>query len=249
MEPGTFMERVGRRMFGDDAARAVASGIVEQIAFGTPGARAAPAILLELPETEFLTVVEHAIRLSYLSDRLHPQDVSDLFQYVDGALRAHGTPYRGTQDGQWRFEWIGDPKQHELTVQPALLALADQRLVGARAEFEEALHKRRGGTPKELEDAVDEAAKSVESILKVLHDEHGVSRSGTEPVLALFVSLKNAGVLPGYMTNLVTAAAGPRNHMASHGQGGTIREVPDELAEASIAAAATTITFLAHYLP
>jgi hypothetical protein len=56
-------------------------------------------------------------------------------------------------------------------------------------------------------------------------------------------------MLPRYVTNLVTAAAGPRNGMAAHGQGATVRHVPAELADASIAAAAMAITFLAHYLP
>jgi hypothetical protein len=54
------------------------------------------------------------------------------------------------------------------------------------------------------------------------------------------------GVLP---SKLIAAASGPRNNMASHGQGATVREVPEELADASIAAAATAITLLAHYLP
>jgi len=223
------------------------------------GAEGAHFVLLELPETEFLTALEHAVALGHERRMYGPTDgfsgrdesapLADAFMtYADGALRAHGAPYRRVVD-EWRFEWIGDPQHHELTVQPALLALADPRLAGARAEFEEALRKRRDGTPKDLEDAVDEAAKSVESILKVLHDECGVPRSGKEPVLDLFTSLKKAQILPPYVTNLVTAAAGPRNHMASHGQGATVREVPEELADASIAAAATALTLLAHYVP
>jgi predicted Co/Zn/Cd cation transporter (cation efflux family) len=88
------------------------------------------------------------------------------------------------------FEWLGDPTQHALTVEPALRAFADPRLEGPRGEFEEALSKRRSGTPKDLEDAVDEAAKAVESTLQLLHDEHGVARTGTEAVLQLFISLR-----------------------------------------------------------
>ena len=65
-------------------------------------------------------------------------------------------------------------------------------------------------------------------------------------MLHLFISLQKAQILPPYVTNLVTAAAGPRN---SHGQGAAVRGVPEELADASITAAATAITLLAHYLP
>lgn len=205
-------------------------------------------VLLELPETEFLTAIEHAIDALERYDRAARATIEGFFRYADGALGAHGAPYRRVVN-EWRFEWVGDPKQHELVIEPALLSLADVRLQGAHAEFEEALRKRRRGAPKDLEDAVDEAAKAVESTLQVLHDQHGVARTGKEPVSALFTSLRNAEVLPAYVANLVTAASGPRNSMASHGQGGTVREVPEELADASIAAAATAITFLAHYLP
>jgi len=156
-------------------------------------------------------------------------------------VQAHGTPYRRDPDNWSSFTWVGDPDQRALTVAPALHALADPRLSGAHAEFAESLRKRRN--------AVDEAAKAVESILQVLHDEHRVKPPRNQQISSLFNSLVTANVLPGYVDHLVVAAAGPRNHMAAHGQGATVREVPEELAEASIAAAATAITFLAHYLP
>jgi hypothetical protein len=220
---------------------------------------AASVVLLALPDTEFLTAIEHAVALghekrlygivedSFFGDR-RDSTADSFFSYADDALAAHGAPYRRADD-DWLFEWIGDPAQHELVVQPALRALDDQRLTGPRAEFDEALHKRRLGTPKDLEDAVDEAAKAVESILKVLHDECDVRRPRSEHLTALFNSLVAGDVLPGYVDKLVASAAGPRNKMASHGQGSTVREVREELADASIAAAATAITFLAHYLP
>ena len=56
----------------------------------------------------------------------------------------------------------------------------------------------------------------------------------------LFNTLVAAKGLPGYVDQLIAAPAGPRNHMASHGQGATVRAVPGELADASIGAAART---------
>ncbi len=91
--------------------------------------------------------------------------------------------------------------------------------------------------------------KSVESVLQILHDLHGVAPPHNQQITSLFESLAAAKKLPGYLNHLVTAAAGPRNHMASHGQGAIVRQVPEELADASIAAAATAVTLLAHYLP
>jgi HEPN domain-containing protein len=181
-------------------------------------------------------------------DRITLDQSQELFEYADQCLRDHGAPYRRIRNG-FHFEWVGDPAQHAQTVQPALLALADPRLRGAQAEFEEALAKRRRGAPKDLEDAVDEAAKSVESILKILHREHTIKPPATQQITQLFNSLVAAQILPGYIDKLIAAPAGPRNHMASHGQGSAVREVPAELADASIAAAATAITLLAHYLP
>ena len=226
-----------------------------QKAYGEAGAG---PVLLALPDAEFLTAIEHAIQLGATQGRYGVSEYSgintasglanDFMDYADGALHGHGAPYRVADDAR-HFEWVGDPKQHELTVQPVLQALADPRLAGAQAEFEEALRKRRGGTPKDLEDAVDEAAKSVESILQVLAIELRVKPPRSQQVTPLFDSLVAAGKLPGYVDKLIAAAAGPRNHMASHGQGGRVREVREELAEASIASAATAITFLAHYLP
>ena len=238
MPTGSFVGRVWRRHFGESEPQFERDR--PEFACGAQGAR---LVLLELPDSEFLTVIEHAVRLS----RLRPQQASDSYEYVGDALRAHGTPYRALGP-DWEFEWIGDPAHHVLTVQPALLALADSRLAGARAEFEEALSKRRVGTPKNLEDAVDEAAKSVESILKILHHELGVTPPRSQQVTSLFNSLVTTNKLPGYVDKLIAAASGPRNNMASHGQGATVREVPEELADASIAAAATAITFLARYL-
>ena len=142
-------------------------------------------ILMTLPDTEFLTVLEHSTRRWEV---VSATMAYELFEAADAALRAHGAPYRRAADS-FRFEWTGDPAQHELTVQPGLLALADPRLVGARSEFEEAVRKRRLGTPKDLKDAIDEAAKAVESTLKVLHDEHRVRRPRNEQISSLFDTL------------------------------------------------------------
>jgi hypothetical protein len=212
----------------------------------------AQCVLFVLPDAEFLTVLEHAVDLGYREQRFTEDMCVELLKAADGALQAHGAPYRRDPEAPAQFAWVGDPKQDELTVQPALLALADPRLAGAQGEFEEALRKRRGGTPKDLEDAIDEAAKSVESILQILHHELGVALPTRRQLSSLFSNLIEKGpagrIPPGYVDHLVLAAGGPRN-LTSHGQGATVREVPDELADASIAAAATAITLLAHYLP
>lgn len=231
--------------------RDLVAGIAAASGLAPHGARTemmSEVFLLAIPDAEFLTVLEHCVEEGFRGDHLNAGMAEELFRAADGALRAHAAPYRRATNA-FRFDWVGDPAQRGLTVEPALLALGDSRLGGPRGEFEEALRKRRLGDAKDLEDAIDEAAKAVESILQVLHHELGVTPPRNQQVTPLFNSLVSANKLPGYVDKLIAAASGPRNNMASHGQGATVREVPEELADASIAAAATAITLLAHYLP
>ena len=249
MPSGSLAWHVARRMFSFEHPSNYQT-IIDLEVFADEGAG---PILLELPETEFLTVITSALKVAFRNGRIRAQEVADLYKYAGEALRAHGTPYRASGD-DWEFEWIGDPTQYELTVQPALQALADPRLAGAQDEFEDALLKRRRGTPKELEAAIGKAASAVESTLKILHHEHNTPLPKSGELGSLFgrLSSNDSGrkaLLPGWLEHLVLAPGGPRNNMSSHGQGPTIRVVPEELAEASIAAAATAITLLAHYLP
>lgn len=250
MPTGSLLAAVGRRMFGPStmwAHPSMASMASQQI-FGENGAR---HILLQLPDTEFLTVLEHAVGDSP-PPHVESTAAADLLVSADRALRAHGCAYR-LEHGAWpHFEWIGDARQHALTIEPALLALADARLHGGpRDDFERALRKRRAGATKDLEDAIIAAAKAVESVLKVLYAEHNVKKPSKHELTGLFNGLARpeVSILPGYVQQLVLAVGEPRNHMAGHGPGSDVREVPEDLVDASIAAAATAITYLAHQLP
>jgi hypothetical protein len=203
-------------------------------------------LLHMLPDAEFLTAVETAaFEIARAPKRfvVQHQAITEWLGYTDRVLRTSGLPYR-LKAGTMNFEWVGDRKQHELTVQPALLALRDLRFADARAEFEDAVRRRRGGTPKDLQHAILEATKAVETVLKVLLRERGVTPPAKQQLAAMFNRLENVGVLPGYADHLIQAPGGPRNQVA-HGEGAST----PALADASIAAAATAITFLAHYLP
>ena len=248
MPAGSMLRAVVDRVFGNTVWNhpSMTSMATEQV-FGEHGAR---HILLELPDPEFLTALEHAVGDSppvYVQST----PAAELVLTADDALKAHGCPFRLVQ-GDWpHFEWIGDVEQHALTVAPALLALADARLQrGPRDDFERALRKRRIGAAKDLEDAILAAAKAVESTLKVLYEEHKIQKPAKHELAGLFNGLArpDVAILPGYVQYLVLAVGEPRNHMAGHGPGSDVRAVPEELADASIAAAATAITYLAHRL-
>jgi hypothetical protein len=130
--------------------------------------------------------------------------------YVDELFAKRVVPYRYEA---YELVWAGDRGAHQVVIQPALQALADARLAGARSEFETALRHLLAGTQKDREDAIEEAAKSVESAMKVLIAETGVPAVANATAQPLFNALKNGGKLPEYADNLVLAAARIRNKM------------------------------------
>ena len=135
-------------------------------------------------------------------------------------------PYRLDRDVKLHFE--GDPTVRDLVVAPALAALGDPRLAGARSEFEDALTKLGAGRPKDVEDAIEESRKAVESAMKVACDEHGLQRAEkdtTEPLIQILVA---GGVVEAQTDNVLRAAARIANALASHGAGAVVRQVPDE---------------------
>jgi hypothetical protein len=78
-----------------------------------------------------LGVVEH-----------HVRGIAPNHRFGQGRV---GVPYRVTDDG---VVFGGDRGLQEVTVLPALDVLGDDRLAGARAEFEDAVAKLRAGGAK-----------------------------------------------------------------------------------------------------
>jgi hypothetical protein len=174
--------------------------------------------------------------------------VQDAIKYVNGLFGKRAVPYRVTDDS--RVEWHGDKALHELVLAPALEALADPRMAGARDEFEAALGHIRAGRLKELEDAIEEAAKSVESAMKVLIDASaGLARRDNMTAKPLFDVLKSGQVLPPYTEKIVLAASGVRNKEGGHGAGALPRQLPADLAVVTVNAAAVAVSYLAAKLP
>jgi hypothetical protein len=194
--------------------------------------------LLALPEALFLDAVEYGVRHigSYPGRSPHVDEINALF-------KRRGIYFE--LDVWQGASWVGDPGAYGATVEPALAALVDPRLNGVRAEFEVALRHLRHGTHKDLEDAIEESGKSVESAMKVLLDEKSVRRTGKETAHPLFELLRDAGVIEVEADNSVLGAARIRNQWGGHGAGATPRTPPGDLAELAVRAAATAIVFLA----
>ena len=106
-----------------------------------------------------------------------------------------------------------------------------------------------GATIKVKEDAIDEAAKSVEGAMKVLLTGRGVALSGEETAQPLWNLLRDNGVVPSQTEASILGASRIRNAFGGHGAGAAPRSIPGGIPELAVQAAATAIGYLATLLP
>jgi hypothetical protein len=85
--------------------------------------------------------------------------------------------------------------------------------------------------------------------MKVLLDEHRVTRTGKETASPLFGMLQKAGVVEAETDNAILGAARIRNAWGGHGSGAAPRNIPNDLAPLAVHAAASALTYLASRLP
>lgn len=246
---GTFDEAaddIGRR-FGVPARSRFQDTMAEHFkreksrGVGSPGTdyNAEPA-LRALPAQQFLDVLEMVAQQAGYESYLPIEEINRLF-------KKRGIYYRFADDGT--AQWYGDESAYVTVVRPALDALTDDRLAGARSEFDAALVHMRNGTFKDLEDAVEEAAKSVESAMKVVLVEHGETLTGKETARPLFQKLSAAGIVSAEADNAVLAPSRLRNAFGGHGSGAQPRQVPLDIAELAVRSAASAVCYLAICLP
>lgn len=235
------------RRFGPKSGAAFTSAMEahfkrEQSRIGFVGGHdynAEPA-LLALPTAMFLDVLELAVASASHRGYLVTEEINRLFT-------KRGIYFRFSNHGL--AEWHGDEGAHSAVVRPALDQLSDPRLLGARSEFDAALAHLRAGTDKDREDAIEEAAKSVESAMKVLAAEHRIRLSGKEAARALFDALVKGSVVVAEADQAVLAASRLRNAYGGHGAGSHPRVVPEGVPELTLRSAASAISYLGRLLP
>jgi len=220
-------------------------------------ARAAATLIsyLHVPAPLYLHYVQHAIA-KYVEDRaIVDVDYIDYAEdpmiapvaYLNDLFAARRIDYRFNENGL--AEWHGDEGTYFEVVRPALDALDDARFAGCRQEFEAALGHLRAGTPKDREDAIEEAGKAVESAMKVVLDALSIPSTGKENAEKLWQSIRDAGVVETPTHHAIVSAAGLRNEWGGHGQGSEIRQIPDGIPELAVRTAAAAIAYLAGLLP
>jgi hypothetical protein len=203
-------------------------------------AAGAAALLYEMPEPDFLTATDLALR--------HLEMLDSASERITAICRNRGVPWRFDPEDGWC--WVGDSVVEEEVVRPALSALHDPRFAGSvRNEFEQARVKLRDGIPAARKQALTEAAKSVESAMKVVLTTRNIPYESTEGAQKLFNRLCDAQYLSADTECLILSAPRPRNKRGAHGDGPVVQEVRQAEAEAFVAGAATAIYFLHKLLP
>jgi HEPN domain-containing protein len=198
------------------------------------------AKLLYMPEPDFRLAVLLTVHVYGLA--------ADPSARITAICKRRGIPWEFTASEG--FGWVGDTDVETLAMRPALSAIADLRLAGAtRTEFEQARVQLAIGTPAALKLSVIEAGSAVESAMKVLLTERGVTYPSTDPASKLFGRLKDAGIVELPMERIILGASMVRNKKAGHGAGEVPHDVPQETAEAVLASAAVSIAYLHKLLP
>lgn len=101
-------------------------------------------------------------------------------------------------------------------------------------------------------EAVTEAAKSFESVMKVILNKRQWTHSPNDPAKKLIEALYANGLIPTFWQNhftglrqmLENAIPTPRNKNSAHGQGTIPTTVPDHMAGYTLHMTASTIVFL-----
>lgn len=137
---------------------------------------------------------------------------------------------------------------HGEVVKPVLFLMNDPIYTNADDEFLTAHEHYRQGR---YEEAIVEANKAFESVMKVIHSKRDWDLPSPANAKKLITSLMSRGLLPAsmsnYFNNLNEVLAGLpvlRNSNAGHGAGTEERKIPGYLAAYALHLAATNIVFL-----
>ena len=145
-----------------------------------------------------------------------------------------------------------DEAVYQLSIEPAFHLLSDLKFKESIDNFTKAFSDYQSGNPKDLENAVTNASKALEStiknICKLKEYEFNEEKSLKDQVAVL----KNKKFLPekysnyfDKITDLIIAVATPRNKTAGHGQSDEAADTVDEkLVEFVLAQVASVIVFL-----
>ena len=145
-----------------------------------------------------------------------------------------------------------DEAVYQLSIEPAFHLLSDLRFKESIDNFSKAFSDYQSGSIKDLENAITNALKALESTIQNICVLQGYKFNKEKPLKDQVEVLKNNRFLPkkydDYLTKiteLIKAVAIPRNKIAGHGQSDNDTDaVDDKLVEFVLAQVASVIVFL-----
>lgn len=257
-----------RERYGNDEARSFSDGVTDDVdrlcgeRLGSMARRAPTSvaaqvrariwqderprlILLHMPDALFATAIEAACEhLPYSYDLYRDSAAPAPDPYVNEVFEQQGIPYRLTADGL--VEWVGDEALHALAIAPALAGLSDPQFDTAREDFGHALDNVRRGTAKARKDAVNDATKALEGAMLAVLEANAEDLPERRQVGKLWEALRDSGLVPQELMETLTAGSKVSNARGRHTNPEPVTQAE---AEASVAAVATAITYLASRLP
>ncbi len=145
-----------------------------------------------------------------------------------------------------------DEAVYQLSIEPAFHLLSDLKFKESIDNFAKAFSDYQSGNPKDLENAITNALKALESTIKNICKLKGYEFNEEKPLKDQVAVLKNQKFLPekynnyfDKITDLIIAVATPRNKTTGHGQSDEAADTVDEkLVEFVLAQVASVIVFL-----
>ncbi len=204
--------------------------------------------VLDSVELSFRVIDRVTRDWNYLYRHQQAPEIADAaIQELNSRMREHGIGYQYS-DGE--IIRVDSELMHAEVVKPALRLLNQKHYAGAQQEFLKAHEHYRRGNAKE---AINEALKSFESLMKAICDKRGwqYNKSGTarELVKVCF----DHGLIPPFWEQhysslrslLESSVPAGRNKLSGHGQGAQPTSVPSYLVSYMLHMTASAIVFLA----
>ncbi len=212
--------------------------------------------LMNGPTDQVLDVIELSFRVI---DRGHrqfdayvrkkagiSQNADDAISELNQRFQEQGIGYR-YENGQ--IVRIDSDFVHAEVTRPAVQLLLEPSFQGANEEFLRAHEHYRNGRNEE---AMQDCLKAFESVIKILCDQKGWSYPARATAKDLIDVIFREGLVPSFLQSqlgalrsiLESGVPTVRNKSAGHGQGATLRQVPDYFAAYTIHLTAANILFL-----
>lgn len=165
---------------------------------------------------------------------------------LNGRFREHGVGYQ-FESGQ--IVRVDSGVLHQSAVKPALALLRDPRFAAAEGEFLRAHEHYRAGR---YEEAITDALKSFESVLKVICDGRGWTYRDSDQASVLLKTVFEHELVPAYLQSefsalravLQSGVPTVRNREGAHGAGAGPRQIPEHLVSYVLHMTASTLLFL-----